>query len=401
MRSAQPRAETSARLLYHRVLDVRTIAKIAIPALLLGAIVYVRSSPFTAWTRFQTFALALALVVHLAVILRGRLRDAMVVVATLLLCLTLIEAYCVDALVTTSDIIAPDYTVPHPTLGWARGHAGVFHHIKRDVETGRVILDATYTIDGNLNRHVVSAEDGPTVAFYGGSDTFGVGLEDSDTLPQLFADATERHARVLNFGVAGYGPQQYLRALETGMNDDVLTRPRLIVYETIPWQAERTACINSYMRTAPRYELVGGQAVFQGACAERWSLPLRILWEHTSIYGKFVEPRLSGARPEKLDLYVAVLARAGQIARDKYGAPTAILYTPSASYLRPAGYTDEDMMRRLREAGLVVVDGTLDPRAFPGQTLEIPGEGHPTGAANRIWAERLNKVFAGLAPPSP
>jgi hypothetical protein len=269
------------------------------------------------------------------------------------------------------------------------------------VATAAESWDGTWAGDANLNRQVISASDGPTVAFYGGSDTFGIGLDESETLPQLFSDAAGRRPRVLNFGIAGYGTQQYLRALETGIDDALLQRPSLIVNQTFAWQAERIACINSYMRSAPRYELVDGQVVFRGTCAEKWSLPLRLIWENTSLYSKFVEPRLSGATAAKIDLYIALLARAGRIAREKYGAPTVILYNPDANYLRSAGLTDADVMQRMRAAGLLVVDEAIDPGAYPGQAFEIAGEGHPNGAANRIWAGRLNAVFAGLPAPSP
>jgi hypothetical protein len=73
--------------------------------------------------------------------------------------------------------------------------------------------------------------------------TFGQGVPDAETLPQAFADATGyrlnvlnlaflcgRHRislNVLNLAFPGYGPQQFLRALETDMFRDLLTEPHL------------------------------------------------------------------------------------------------------------------------------------------------------------------------------
>jgi len=48
---------------------------------------------------------------------------------------------------------------------------------------------------------------------------------------------------------------------------------------------------------------------------------------------------------------------------------------------------------------LTVIDATLDGAAFPGQVLYIPGDGHPTGVANRARAELLqNRLDELLAP---
>ena len=94
------------------------------------------------------------------------------------------------------------------------------------------------------NRQVISAPMGPTVAFFGDSMTFGQGVPDADTLPQAFADATGYRWRVLNLAFPGYGPQQFLRALETDIFRDLLTEPRLFVFLTAPWHAERSSCLS-------------------------------------------------------------------------------------------------------------------------------------------------------------
>src|SRR5260370_26739586 len=91
--------------------------------------------------------------------------------------------------------------------------------------------------------------------------------------------------------------------------------------------------------------------------------------------------------------YVAILVRAATLARDKYDVPTARLSQPGEGYLRPSGYTDQQLITRFRDGGLAVVDGGLDPADFPGQDLAIPGEGHFTGVANRAFAARLRDFF--------
>jgi hypothetical protein len=64
--------------------------------------------------------------------------------------------------------------------------------------------------------------------------------------------------------------------------------------------------------------------------------------------------------------------------------------------LRSSGVTNEQIVQRLRDGGMIVIDANLDQAAFPGQPLVIPGDGHPTATANRAWAERLREVVGKL-----
>jgi hypothetical protein len=114
------------------------------------------------------------------------------------------------------------------------------------------------------------------------------------------------------------------------------------------------------------------------------------------MYSMFFEPAFGGARSADIDLFVAILVRAGQLAREKYGVPTLVLYLPDEAYASRAGVTDAQIMGRLREGGLVVIDAGLDPGDFPGQELQIPGDGHPTGVANRARALLVRDASAGL-----
>src|SRR5260370_37551810 len=117
------------------------------------------------------------------------------------------------------------------------------------------------------------------------------------------------------------------------------------------------------------------------------------------MYRVYLQPVLLGARPAGLELYIAILIRAGQLAREKYGVPTIILYLPDDGYLRGSGYTDQQIMQRLRDGGLIVIDGGIDQGAFPNQPLIIPGDGHPTGLANRLRADLVrHKVGHTHAP---
>jgi hypothetical protein len=380
----------------------RTLARVAVPLLLLGGVARVYFAPYTFWDRFQLLVLACAAAVYIAVVVgRCRSRDVAAIVASILIGLATVEAYMVLKYRTSIDVNTRGYSVSIPVVGWGPAHPGVYHHTKTDIKSGRVVVDVDYTIDEHLNRKVDSASDAPTVAFAGGSAVFGSGVSDASTLPQAFADAIDRRLHVVNLAFSGYGAPQFLRMLETGVRDDALTRMRAFVFVSSLDLAERGACTRGYALRGPRYELVNGQVTFVGTCAEGWSLPLRLLFLATSLHD-VIAPRFDDRTArQKLDLYVATLIRAGQLGREKYGAPTAILYMTDPVYAQTAGYTDAEIVGRLRAGGLIVIDGALDPAAFPGQDLFIPGDGHPTAVMNRAEAQRLKAGLASLLSPVP
>lgn len=385
---------------------VARIARIAVPVVILAGF-WANSRAYSDnWQGFKYFALSVAVAIYIAVIARRPFREMAIVTASVLFGMSALEAFAIIREDRPIDSLSAGYSVSQPILGWGPEHPGVFHQTKLAAKTRQTIFDVDYTIDGHRTRNVVSADGGPTVAFFGDSMTFGTGLPDSGTLPQLFADAYGRTIRVLNLAFPGYGPQQFLRALQTDIYDDILRQDlRLVVYQTAPWHAERSSCMSGFMLRAPRYEMVDGRPSFQGTCYGRLSTVLKQLIANTSLYRVFFEP-LQSLGHDDIDLYIAIIARAAQLAREKYGAPTLVLYLPAGEgYLKRSAYTDDQIMQRMRDAGLAVVEAGLDPAHFPGQPLTIPGDGHPTAVANaaraamvKAYIERANLPL--LAAPS-
>ncbi len=281
-------------------------------------------------------------------------------------------------------------TVRRPIIGWGPQRAGRFHSEKSDPKTGALIYSADYTIDSNLLRQTVSAATQPTIAFFGDSITFGVGLNDADTLPQQFADL-DPGERVINLGFTGYGPQHFLREMETGLFDSVIgPQPRLFVFLTAPWHAERTSCKASWVIDAPRYALEDGKIAFKGACFEGLALQLRQFFWNSAAYHLVFDPDRGKASHDDIELYIRILLAAVDLARTKYGVPTLIPFMDgSDEYLRGTGFTNDEIMQRLRDGGAEVVDASLAKEELEGAKISIVGDGHPTALANRLRAEML------------
>ena len=369
--------------------------KLAIPIAIVAALYYVYDAPYTNWSGFLYFALGFAMAVYGAVLVGGWARNALVVACSVLFFLAGAEAVAIFSESRPIDIRPAGYSVSRPELGWGPEARGVLHQTKLEAKTRKIIFDVDYTIDARRNRAVLSAAEGPTVAFFGDSMTFGTGLNDAETLPQAFADATERRFQVQNLAFPGYGPQQMLRALEIGLYDPVLKNSGLFVYQTAAWHAERAACVSAFVLRAPRYVLVDGQPAYQGTCFGNWLPALGQLIANTSLFRVFVSRTLRGVAREDIDLDIAMMIRAGKLAREKYGVALAILYLPAGrGYLERSGYDEAQIMRKLRDGGLIVIDAALKREDFPEQPLAIPGDGHPTGVANRARAALLRDHLA-------
>jgi hypothetical protein len=349
--------------------------------------------------RLFTFFFVFLVFADLASLLLGKGRNGLVVLGSLAFGLSIIETTATILENKVSLVATNGLFVPQPIIGWGPEHAGRFHAEKTDPKSGVPIYKANYTIDSNLLRETHSADTGPTIVFFGDSFTFGEGLSDAATLPQVFADLLGRKQRVLNLGFSGYGPQQFLAELQTGRFDEVIgAQPRLFIFMTSAGHAERTACKPIWVRFGPRYALENGQVAWKGACYEGLSLRMREWLENMASYRLFVEPYVQKVTHEDLELYIRILLTAVNLAKEKYGVVTLIPYIPDVGYLKGTGFGDDEIVQRLRDGGAMVVDVSLVEDESTGAKLTIEGDGHPMPLANRLRASIIKDYIENHMP---
>jgi hypothetical protein len=336
----------------------------------------------------------------LASLVRGKFRDGLLVVSTLLFGLCVIEGVSRLIEPRSQTIMTPGWSVLQPIIGWGPQHPGVFHAQKIDPKSNADIYNAEYTIDADLMRQVVSGSGLPAIIFFGDSYTFGDGVNDLDTWPQIFSDLNGRKQKVMNLAFTGYGPQQFLREMETGLYDHVIgQQPGLFVFLTAPWHAERTSCKSYWTPFAPRYAIENGKVTFQGLCNEGANLMLREYLENTAAYRVFIEPYRHKVNRDDVELYIRTLVAAVQLAKQKYNVPTIIPYLRVPDeYLRASGFTDEEIMKRFEDGGAIVIDASLRDEVAKGNVVDIPGDGHPTPFANHARAQMLKDYLATHMP---
>ncbi len=379
-----------------RILKALQIA--AVPVLL-GLIYWAETKQPYPFFRLLSFVFGFLCLVALASLARGLARDLLAALASLAFGLCVIETAATLLESKTVLEVSSGWADFEPTLGWGASRPGTYHATRFDPRTMQPIYSVDYTFDDKLMRRTVSAESGRPFVFFGDSFTFGFGLNDADTLPQAFADLLQGKERVLNLADGGYSPQQFLRALETGFRDNVIGRdPKLFIFLTLPWHAERTACKPTWGVNAPRYVLENGALVFKGRCYEGWRLQAHRALLDTAAYRYFVAPYMGRINHDDVELYIRELNAAVALAKQKYHVDTLIPYVRAPGGLANTGFTDDEVMQRLRDGGAIVIDASLDKEKAAGAAIEIPGDGHPTALANRLRAALIKAYIAEHMP---
>lgn len=366
----------------------------AIPMLILVAAIS-EILQFPGSYRLLVLVVIFFILVDIASILRGIIRDTFLVFASLALGIVIAESLAIVAEPKISISVTDGIYATKPVLGWGPGHIGRYHDERTDLFNGRTIYNVDYTIDRNLIRQTDSAESGDAVVFFGDSLTFGTGLSDSDTLPQQFADLFDRKVRVLNLAYVGYGPSQFLQILQNGLFDSVIgSKPNVFIFLTAAWHTERTACKGDWVRRAPRFVLERNRVVLRGICSDGQYIHFRDWLRPFAFYRLLIEPFILKPTDEDVELYIQILIEAVRVAERRYGIKTIIPYIRNSGYLKnTVHFTDDIVIERLRDGGALVVDASLQEHESAGAVLAIPGDGHPTALANRLRAILLKEYM--------
>lgn len=358
---------------------------VVIPAAAVFALIHAFRWNGYAETGDYACAVFTVLLIDLASLARGATRNGLVVLASLSFGFGLLNGIAAAMLPKVDNISAPQVWGERPVLGWGPTAAGVFPSEKKI--KNKSVYKVTYSIDKDLLRVTRATQDGPTIAFFGDSFTFGFGLDDADTLPQSFADIAPGF-NVVNLGYSGYSPSQVLREMQVGLFDKRLRSPRLLVLQTAPWHAERTSCRLILSTPGPHYVKTGGTLAFKGPCATGLWRRVVESYKSQAFYQFFLEPLLTRPSHADIETYIGIVDAITKLVREKYKVPFVILYVyPDPRYLEGTGYTDAQIEAALRGAGAHLIDTRVD--AKPGDVLEIPDDGHPTGTANRLLARKL------------
>ena len=200
---------------------------------------------------------------------KNKLRLTLFYISIVFLTFGLFEAYLWSERIPTkkSEYSKNIINYKHDILGTAPVKSSVAHHTKKHGD--ELDFDVMYSIDSDglrisQYRNIICKE---SIIFFGGSFTFGSGVNDDEALPFRVATYTNNEYCVYNFGFRGYGPHQMLSALEHDLVDSIITtKPVHIIYQAITEHIIRVDGLTTWSgKYEPKYSLNNhGHAVYSG-----------------------------------------------------------------------------------------------------------------------------------------
>lgn len=295
-----------------------------------------------------------------------------------------------------------DYYVTDAVRGYAAG-PNVKKRVRKTLGE-KVVYDATYTTNHaglRIAPHDMKEKDDERTGdynnaiFMGDSFVYGEGLNDDETLPYLFENLSVGRYKVYNFGFHGYGAQQMLRIIETGLLEKTVSnqQPAVVVYEALIEHVERVSGKIIWDARVPRYKLSSsGTAEYAGTFASDpdFNENLKYSRSLSNPTNKLLATMKGPNRTqEDIKLFVQVVLQAKQLIEKAYRARFYVLVWPLGD--KDAG----EVMAELKKTGIdvITVDEVFKEYGDPQQQYRIEMDNHPTRLANERLAKYLLEHF--------
>lgn len=232
------------------------------------------------------------------------------------------------------------------------------------------------------------------IFFFGCSYTYGVGVDESETFPARFGAALpDRH--VYNFGMPGAAPNKVLGMLQgdSARITGDFGSGGLAIYTYIPDHVPRALGTMSWISwwqhdQGPYFRDVDGKLADSGTFASGRPILtplLKFLGRSETL--KFFSVDLPPIGDAQLDFFAQLIAEIRQESRARLGVEKFVfVFFPGAKQFHAP------LVAALKKRNIDYIDySDLDPSAMLKETAFIPGDGHPTAATYRLYADLLAK----------
>jgi len=257
-------------------------------------------------------------------------------------------------------------------------------------KTGDTLFSVIYTTDSLSRRtYPKSSSKGEMFAlFFGGSFTFGRGLDDEETLPYFF-DEINNVSNTYNYAMNGYGPHQMLRLLESrDLSKEILEKEGFAVFVYIADHCKRVAGFlkysSSYGGNAPHHVLENDSLSLKGnfQSGRKWrSTIYDFLYSFRFLrYFNFDYPL--SIKENHLKLTAKVIEKAFSNYKQQFGNDHFFLLIYPGESDRIKNFIDTKSIKVLNYSGLF---GEWDYR------IRENIDPHPNAKANQIVAEQLER----------
>ena len=265
---------------------------------------------------------------------------------------------------------------------------------KKMTEDGQVFYDVTYTINKyglrvsphDLKENITNNYNFKNILFFGGSFTFGEGVNDDENLPWKIEEKSNYKLKSYNFGFHGYGPHQMLRTLELGLIDNIvdLNKSSIFMYLLIPDHIDRASGNYPYIiwgSNSPRYiidekEIVKYDGMFKDKIQFEIIKKLESLFNKSSILNRIKNNILGWKRTKKdVDLLIKIIEKSNNIIKDKYNSKLNIIFWYDIN-----DSDSEYILKSLKDLGINVyyVRDIVPDMKINWKKYMIEGDGHPS-----------------------
>jgi hypothetical protein len=263
------------------------------------------------------------------------------------------------------------------------------------------VYNAKYTINRSGYRETApmsinTSDTVSSIVFFGCSYTFGMGLNDDQTIPYIVQDYEKDKYKVYNLGVGGYGPNQMLSAIEHNMlNSIVKGKPRIFIFTAITDHINRVYGLNLKAiryEYGPKYVIdeKTNQLKFEGLYIDPQNL-MESRW-----FSKIIKSGICGyitkkaIDKKKSRLVLAIISKSKELLLKKYpGSKFYVIYWDNVQ-----DNNDSAIISGLRKKGVNVhLVSTILPGyssgKFPSYVIYVPYEYHPNYRANKLLSEYI------------
>ena len=186
----------------------------------------------------------------------------------------------------------------------------------------QLIYNVSYTInDVGLRSSSFSKplHKNQCILFFGDSFTFGLGVNDFETMPYLVQKLSKYE--VYNFGYNGYGPHQMLSSIQHGMVKKIINcQPRIVIYQAALFQVSRSAGSVWWDKHGPKYILLpNGSIKYDGHFDDGNQIikKTRALLAKSFIYNKYFINR-ENINKKDIELFIEIIAQSQKFLKEQY-----------------------------------------------------------------------------------
>jgi len=290
----------------------------------------------------------------------------------------------------STDANEPTMHEPDSILGW-RNKTGSY--IVPPYDPSGEPIQITFVDNGRrVTGPELNVQSGGQFVVLGDSFTQGWAISDRDTYAWKLRQRLP-FLEVLNYGTAGYSSYQCLLVLEREL--PVLTHPKFVLYGFTDSQEARSVAPGWWLRQLTEFSKRGhvdvpfasldGNKRLIGHAPERYlSLPLRdSLASIALIERAYMEVKTKSRFLQRRSVTEQILLQMNRVSKE-HNASFAVVWLSVNPRMR------EHYVNFLGDYGIQCIDCDYTIT----DEMRVPGEGHPNGTMNTLWAECILKALS-------